>query len=228
MRKTISLVLLFVMLLSLCSNAIAIAPPVKQDLIPTNTSLATLQADIIELISPAKDLSQNDLALYASEHSTELELLNERVNSYIENRMQEFYSVSGKSEFLMSKEDIARQKLVYINELLGYTNNVVPYSNAQYHDLYFEWSRYEYRNGYWTYSMVPKSDVRLLEIVAETAWIVLKDTWSISMGDDPDVIESLETQFMCHFHAKIEYEWNIEKGRPNVSMAVAILNGCNP
>lgn len=87
---------------------------------------------------------------------------------------------------------------------------------------YFNSHTFHLRNGYWTYSMEPKMSTRLLRPYANAGWDELVDYY-YSINTD-----SLQDQYMCHFDAFIESDWDIEQGRPNVSYAATLLALCNP
>lgn len=89
---------------------------------------------------------------------------------------------------------------------------------------YFNWYTYHYRGGYWTYSMQPKMSTRLLRPIAIAGWNQLASIYSGISSDNG----SLFNQYMCHFDAFIEADWDIEKGRPYVSYFNTLLAFCNP
>lgn len=89
---------------------------------------------------------------------------------------------------------------------------------------YFNTLQYHFRGGYWTYSMTPKTSTRLLKSYADAGWRELQNFYSLIRSDNG----SLEDQYYCHYYARIEADWDIELGRPNVGLAKTILALCNP
>lgn len=89
---------------------------------------------------------------------------------------------------------------------------------------YFTSLRYHYRGGYWTYSMRPKTSTRLVKSYADAGWRELRNFYSLIRNDNG----SLRDQYYCHYYARIEANWDIEVGRPNVGLARTIAAGCNP
>ena len=88
----------------------------------------------------------------------------------------------------------------------------------------FKWTKYSKRGKYWTYSMVPKASVRILRPVALQGYNELGRKYG-SLGP---IGGSLADQYFCHFDLVFEHEWNIEKGRPNISYPGTITKLCNP
>lgn len=89
---------------------------------------------------------------------------------------------------------------------------------------YFNTLQYHHRSGYWTYSMTPKTSTRLLKSYADAGWRELRNFYSLIRSDNG----SLEDQYYCHYYARIEYQWDIELGRPNVGLIKTIAAFCNP
>lgn len=91
-------------------------------------------------------------------------------------------------------------------------------------NTYFNTLQYHFRGGYWTYSMTPKTSTRLLKSYADAGWRELQDFYSLIRSDNG----SLEDQYYCHYYARIEADWDIELGRPNVGLTRTIAALCNP
>lgn len=98
--------------------------------------------------------------------------------------------------------------------------NINPMSRAYWGN--FNWYNQGMRGGYWSFNMSPKMSTRLLRSVAEEGWNEIARSYNLHGN------QSLYNQYMCHFDAFIESEWNIEAGRPNVSYAETIRKLCNP
>ena len=90
---------------------------------------------------------------------------------------------------------------------------------------YFDSYTYGLRNGYYTYSMVPKMTTRLLRSYAEAGWEELSNIYYYIENDTG----SLYWQYMCHFDLFVEADWDIERGVPEVSSYAEMLTRlCNP
>jgi hypothetical protein len=89
---------------------------------------------------------------------------------------------------------------------------------------YFDSFTYGMRNGFLTYSLLPKMSTRLLWAYAEAGWVDLTSIYT-GIGNDNG---SLYNQYMCHFDLFVEADWDIEIGRPLVSYAATLLALCNP
>ncbi|WP_313757628.1 DUF2599 domain-containing protein [Tissierella sp.] len=184
-----------------------------------------LKHDVQSMSKRANNISPDILGDFIKENEDEIEELNERLEDYVYGVVDQYVN----QNFRTKVEDIDNSSyyVELLNEVLMDVFDKDDVSlrsgNGIYHDTYFKWSRYEKRNGYNTYSMVPETDVRLFKIMAQTAWIVLKDYYSIRTN-----VNGLEDQFMCHYYAKIEHEWNIEVERPDVGLTKTIAAFCNP
>lgn len=186
-----------------------------------------LKHDVQSMSKRANNISPDILDDFIKENEDEIEELNERLEDYVYGVVDQY--VNQNQNFITRVEDVENSS--YHVELLNKVlmdvfdkDDVSSRSgNGIYHDTYFKWSRYEKRGGYNTYSMVPKADVRLFKIMAQTGWGVLKDYYSIRTN-----VNGLEDQFMCHYYAKIEHEWNIEVERPDVGLVKTIAKFCNP
>jgi hypothetical protein len=91
--------------------------------------------------------------------------------------------------------------------------------------LYFDWTAYEYRGAFWTYSMAPTMITRTLWFVAEMGWKELVNKYPAIDGPDGS---SLYAQYACHYTVKIDAEWNLETGVPYVDYPENIGDRCNP
>lgn len=71
--------------------------------------------------------------------------------------------------------------------------------------------------------MEPKMSTRMIRLIALDGWNELEDIY----GELGSHGSGLFDQYFCHFDAFIESEWNIEKGRPDVSYLSTIRALCN-
>lgn len=153
---------------------------------------------------------QDDIAIINEISADELEAFLEENAAWLE-------SVNVELEnYLMTYPEEERSDV--IKDLQGFS------PNARSSSSYFEWHSYTWRGGYWTYNMYPNMSTRLLRPLALAGWYELNDEY----GYLGSLSESLANQYFCHFDAFIEFEWNIERGRPDVSYAETILKLCNP
>jgi hypothetical protein len=154
-----------------------------------------LQADIAII----NGLSENEIQEFASGNQEWLEELNTRIETYL-------------ADFPESQKD------TILIELRGDNPRLRSMSD------YFNSHEYHYRNGYWTYSMLPKLSTRLLWVYAEAGWNELVSAYTIGST----YYNSLFDQYQCHFDLFVEADWDIEKGRTDVSYAATLLALCNP
>lgn len=175
--------------------------------IMTTTVFATsgdMEQDVFsslkEDIAIINQVSEEDLQSFAEENEEWIE----NVNLELENYLNTF----PESE----RDDVIKQ-------LQGVKANARAYSGN------FEWYNYKKRGDYMTYSMYPKMSTRLLTSIGVHGWQELNRAYNNGLGRDGG---SLYDQYWCHFDAKIEAEWNIEVGRPDVSYAQTLKSLCNP
>lgn len=150
----------------------------------------------------------------------------EKINNIPEEELSKF--INDNSEWL---EDVNNRLANYMNNIpleqqetkLKELNGLNP--NVKYDTRYYFFDSYSYtfRNGYQTYNLVPKASVRTLKYMADNAWNSLSEHYINIKNDDG----GLYNQYICHYYAIIEYEWNIEKGRPNVGLPQTIKEFCN-
>ncbi len=145
------------------------------------------------------------------------------INEVEESQLQEYYIENEEwilevnerlDEYLESISD--EEKIVVMAKLEGINPNSRSSTSR------FEWHRFEKRSGYWTYSMVPKASTRILKAYATEGYNELNNYYG-SFGTS-----SIKDQYWCHYQARIESEWNLEQGRPDVGLTNTILALCNP
>lgn len=163
---------------------------------PLTSEVEQLKADIalIEAVNP------NDLKEFYNKNKEWIKDLNIRLEEYI--------------------ADIPEnQRDIILKELRGDGE----YSIRSISD-YFNSHTFHLRNGYWTYSMTPKTSTRLLWSYAAAGWVELGRYYAGIRNDDG----SLYNQYMCHFDLVVDPNWDIEVGRPLVSYSATLLALCNP
>ncbi len=206
MKKIIKIISSILMVLSLSSPVYGITK------LTNNTSLYYMREQLLQDIALIESVDISDLKEFQNDNKKWIEDVNSRLENYISLVSDSKYMRTTILKNLISES---------INKYLLEDDN---YMSSRSVSDYFNYNIYHFRNGYWTYSLQPKSSTRLLRYVAIEGWEELKGIYyAISIDGG-----SLYNQYMCHFDLVVEEDWDIERGRPHVLYFLTVLALCNP
>lgn len=161
----------------------------------------------------------------------------EEVDQYIEDNREWIDEIGVRLEAYLANFPEEQQNDV-VNRLLSddsMENNISlfaeqnPYLAGKLADYFYDaWFHFSTGNGYWTYSMFPKTSVRLYGPTMQSAWTELGKHYNGIRNDNG----SLWNQYKCHWDYDVfgllAGSWDLEDGRPIVSGTKMFTSGCNP